>query len=251
MKILNEGTLFNVRRACLAAAISTLALDPVGALAKPAPTTLSSAAARDLFGVWWIDTSITKLAPSDGSTLPFTAAGRARYVKIQSDRKAGRAIDETHKFCLPKGVTRLATTLYPFEIVPSAGQITVFYEENGVFRHFYLGGKHPDKDADNPNFLGDSIANWEGETLVVDTTNLNDKTFLDATGLPHGEKLHVVERYRKLDIGHLENTVTVEDPDFFTKPWSFRVVYSRRPDIRLEEYLCGEKHRDVSRIGLN
>jgi hypothetical protein len=112
-----------------------------------------------------------------------------------------------------------------------------------------LGGAHPSRGDAIIYWNGDEIAHWEGDTLVVDTVNLNDRTFVDATGLPHSTALHVTERLRLLDGGNeLEDVITLEDPVIFTKPWRARFVYERRNDIHIDEFVCGERHRDLSGV---
>ncbi|HMI96142.1 MAG TPA: hypothetical protein VK479_06475, partial [Micropepsaceae bacterium] len=76
----------------------------------------------------------------------------------------------------------------------------------------------------------------------------NDKTFLDATGAPHSDAMKTVERIRKTAPNQLEDVVTVHDPDMFTRDWSARFVYQLRNDVRLTDYVCGEKHRDISAV---
>ena len=71
-----------------------------------------------------------------------------------------------------------------------------------------------------PLWMGDSIGHWEGDTLVADTVNFNDKTWLDRIGHPHSDALHVVERIRRVDHDHLEDDITIDDPKAYTKPWT-------------------------------
>ena len=114
-------------------------------------------------------------------------------------------------------------------------------------RKFYLDQEHP-KNL-KPTYLGHSVGRWEGDTLVVDTIGLNDKTFIDDEGSSHSTQIRVVERIRKINGGReLEDVVTIHDPGVFTKDWSARFVYQPRPDIRIMDYACGEKHRDISSV---
>jgi hypothetical protein len=108
------------------------------------------------------------------------------------------------------------------------------------------GRKHP---ADpNPTFLGDAIGHWEGDTLVVDTVGFNDRTWLDAAGHPHGEKLHVIERYTRSDSNTLRVEATIEDPDFYTKPWTDVTFATWSPGQELLEYICQENNRDLQHL---
>src|SRR3984957_4931466 len=94
--------------------------------------------------------------------------------------------------------------------------------------------------------MGDSAGHWEGDTLVVDTIGLNDRTWIDEVGVIHGQQLHVIERIRKIEGGHaMENLVRIEDPEYFTEPWYARITYAWRPDLRLTEYVCEENNRNM------
>jgi hypothetical protein len=104
----------------------------------------------------------------------------------------------------------------------------------------------PHQPALAPSFMGDSVGHWEGDTLVVDTTGLNDRTWIDEIGVIHGQQLHVIERIRKIEGGHaMENLVRIEDPEYFTEPWYARITYAWRPDLRLTEYVCEENNRNM------
>ena len=83
---------------------------------------------------------------------------------------------------------------------------------------------------------------------MVETGGFNEKTFLDATGAPHTDELTTVERIRKISPTQLEIVITVKDPDYYTREWQARFVYNLRNDLRIEDYVCGEPHRDISGI---
>jgi hypothetical protein len=84
---------------------------------------------------------------------------------------------------------------------------------------------------------------------VIETGGIKAKTFIDATGVPHSEEMTTVERIRKINGGRqLENVVTITDPVTFTRPWGARFVYDAHPGLRLQDYFCGEPHRDINHI---
>jgi hypothetical protein len=208
-------------------------------------------AAQDISGVWWIQRYSARIVPVGGAELPFTAEGRARYeANMQALRSNAIAADESRRNCVPDGVPRILGSPYPFEILQTKGQVTIFYEINRVLRRVLLDT--PQAAQTNldyvPFYSGYSIGRWEGSTLVIETAGFNDKTFVDNSGVPHSAKLTTVERVRKLDDRTLEIVVTVTDPVTFTQPWSARFVYDRRPDVRIEDYVCGDTHRDISHI---
>ena len=88
---------------------------------------------------------------------------------------------------------------------------------------------------------------WEGETLVVETAGFNERTFLDATGLPHSDAMRTIERIRKT-AKELEIVITIHDPEMYERDWQARFVYQERNDVRIEEYACNDNHRDLSAV---
>ena len=181
----------------------------------------------------------------------YTAAGKAAYDKNVAGLKDGSVLDTARRFCVPDGIPRLLGTPYPFEIVQTPGQTTIINELNHAIRVVAMDKPIP-KDEDliaYPYYNGHSVGRWEGDTLTIESAGFNDKTFIDATGAPHSDEIKTVERIRKINGGRqLEDVVTVHDPQMFTRDWSARFVYDKRDDVRLEDYVCGEKHRDLSGV---
>ena len=168
--------------------------------------------------------------------------------KVMQDRQATQGREDPEAKCLPAGVPRI--TPYPFKIVQSPEVIVMLFEGNvHSYRQFLLNRAH-DKDLD-PTWMGDSIASWQGDTLVVDTVNFNDKTWLNGRGAPHTEKLHVIERYSRPDLGHLEAEITMEDPGAFTKPHTFKRTHILSTTWEIHEYVCNEFNVDVDRWSAN
>ena len=93
---------------------------------------------------------------------------------------------------------------------------------------------------------GHSIGHWEKDTLVVDRSNFNDKGLLGFH--PHTENLHMVERYQRMDYGHMKVDITIEDPDAFDKPWNVHMVWDLAPDEDVLEYVCAENNSDVKHL---
>lgn len=215
------------------------------------PATAQGAAAHDVSGVYWITRYSPKIQPVGGGELPFTPAGRAAYDKNIAGLKDGTLKDEARMTCVPDGVPRILGNPYPFEIIHTPGQTTIVYELNHVFRVIVMDKPLRSNEELQivPYFSGYSVGHWEGDTLVLETAGHKEKTFLDATGVPHSDQMTTVERIRRLNGGkQLEDVVTVTDPVMFTKPWSARFVYDSRPEVRLQDYLCGEPHRDIDHV---
>ena len=213
---------------------------------------VAAPAAQDISGIWWANSYQSQFKPEGGGALPFTPAGADTYRKNVASLKDGSVEDAARKFCVPDGVPRILATPYPFQLFQSPGFVTIVYEQNHVFRTIPLDRPVP-KDEElvaYPYYSGNSFGHWEGDTLVVVTKGFNEKTFIDASGVPHSDQLNVTERIRKLNGGEvLEDVATVEDPVMFSKPWSARFVYDLHPEVRIETaYICGEKHRDISRV---
>ena len=157
-----------------------------------------------------------------------------------------RDIDDPTARCLPPGVPRLHSLgLFPMQIVQTPKQIIMLYEYMNVFRVIPMNATHPD-DAE-PTYLGDSVAHWEGDTLVIDVTRFNDKTWLIGGGTFHSENLRVVEKYTRVDKDRINYEATIEDPNVLTKPWVFKSTMMLREGTRLREYVCAENNLEVER----
>jgi hypothetical protein len=100
----------------------------------------------------------------------------------------------------------------------------------------------------HPAYNGTSVGHYEGDTLVVETAGFNGKTFADATGAPQSDAMTTLERIRKIDPNELEVVITVHDPEYYSRDWLARFTYKVRNDVRIEDYLCGEPHRDISMV---
>jgi hypothetical protein len=231
------------------AALTFFALVTCGAMSSASAAGIGP---QDVSGIWWTNSYSSEIRPQGGGPIPFTPAGTDTFRQNMTRLNDGSIEDAARKFCVPDGVPRILATPYPFQVFQSPGFVTIVYEQNHVFRTIPLDRPIP-KDEDlvaYPYYSGNSFGRWEGDTLVVTTKGFNEKTFLDASGLPHSDRLHVTERIRKIKGGKvLEDVATVEDPVMFTKPWSARFVYDSHPEVRIDTaYTCGEKHRDISRV---
>jgi hypothetical protein len=215
------------------------------------PATAWTAAAPDISGTYWAAEYHPKLQPVGGGEIPFTPAGKAAYEMNIAGLKDGSVVDIARKWCVPDGVPRVLATPYPFEIVQSPpGQILIMNELNHQIRAITMDKPLPSYQdlIAEPWYNGHGFGRWEGDTLVIQTRGFNDRTFMDATGLPHTDQLLTTERIRRLSPTQIEDVVTIHDPDYFTRDWSARFTYTLRNDVRLEDYLCGEEHRDISQV---
>jgi hypothetical protein len=207
-------------------------------------------AAQDISGTWWAASYSPAIPIAGGGAPPLNEAGKAAYAKIQAGFKDGSVLDKARRVCTPDGMPRVLATPYPFEIfqIP-AGRVTFLYEMNHQVRNIDMDRPVPSAESliTEPLYNGHSVGHWEGDTLVVESLGFNDKTFLDATGLPHSDEMTTTERLRKIG-NRLEDVITIHDPQFYTRDFTARFVYDLRNDIRLEDYACGDTHRDLSGV---
>ena len=146
--------------------------------------------------------------------------------------------------CMPAGVPGFFTyPVRPVYFLQTAKEVVLIYSGDEQVRHVYLDIAHSEQPK--PSWYGESVGHYEGDTLVVDTIGLNDKTVLDNYRTPHSDKLHVVERYRMVDGGKaMEVAFRVEDPDAFNAPWSAIKRYRRVTEPMFEE-VCAENNRHL------
>ena len=212
-----------------------------GPLIRPAA---SAGDSRDLSGVWYIRLYNRQINSTLGRLPPLTARGKAEWDRRVKAEKDGSPIADASSYCWPHGVPRVMNSPYPIQIIQTAGETVIVHEVAHNVRHIYMDQPHPP--TVTASFMGDSAGHWEGDTLVVDTIGLNDRTWIDEVGVIHGKQIHVIERIRKIEDGHaLENLIRIEDPEFFTEPWYARITYAWRPDLRISEYVCEENNRNM------
>ncbi|HLQ93548.1 MAG TPA: hypothetical protein VK148_26290 [Xanthobacteraceae bacterium] len=207
--------------------------------------------APDLRGVYWTTEYRAKIQLVGGGELPLTPKGKAAYEKNMTGLKNGSIMDEARMVCTPDGPVRNLATPYPFEILQAApGQVIITHELNHQIRAIALDTPVPNHEELMilPYYSGYSFGRYEGDTLVVETLGFKEQTFLDATGAPHTDELKTTERIRKISPNQLEIVVTVHDPEYYTRDWQTRFVYTLRNDIEVEDYICGEPHRDISSV---
>jgi hypothetical protein len=205
----------------------------------------------DISGTYWGTRYNAKVEIVGGGDLPLTTKGKEAYEKNMKGLKDGSIVDDARKFCVPDGPVRTLANPYPFEIVQAPpGQVTLLYELNHQIRVIRMDKPLPKYEelVAYPAYNGFSVGRYDGDALVVETGGFNEKTFLDATGAPHTDELTTVERIRKTSPTELEIVITVKDPDFYTREWQARFTYALRNDLRIEDYNCGEEHRDISHI---
>jgi hypothetical protein len=150
--------------------------------------------------------------------------------------------------CLPVGMPLNETTSIPYRIVQTPGLVVMFHEEfDTAPRQIFTDGRNLPEDP-NPTWMGYSVGKWDGDTLVVETSGFNDKTWLDQMGHPHSELLRLAERFRRLDFGHMTLQITIDDPGAFTRPFTLTRHPKLLSDYTMLEYFCNENERDFQHM---
>jgi hypothetical protein len=142
--------------------------------------------------------------------------------------------------CRPHGVPYILQLNDTVQFLQTPDEIVFLYSREMRWRIVHMNTGHP---ADlKPDYYGHSVGHWQGNTLVIDTIGLNDKTYTDRFGTPHTDKIHVVQRFEVVDADTIHVDFTVEDPGAFTMPWSGIKGY-RRGGNYLEQ-VCAENNRN-------
>jgi len=125
----------------------------------------------------------------------------------------------------------------PFKILQASQGMAILYEEFNYYRQIATDGRsHPKELA--PTWFGYSVGKWDGDSLVVDTRGFNDQTWLDDMGHPHSDAMRTTERFRRIDFGHMELLVTIDDPRSYREPFTMRIDLRLIPDTELIEHIC-------------
>lgn len=148
-------------------------------------------------------------------------AAQASYDAAQAAMKAGKAYNNDEGDCFPAGMPELMTRVWPNETIQLPTMIYMVQMLKHEIRRIYLDGRpHADPEIEPPSYSGDSIGHFEGDMLVVDTTNFETKHHWVMTGIPAGPKLHIVEHIRLKDDGKtMEDTFIMTDPDNWYGDW--------------------------------
>jgi hypothetical protein len=176
----------------------------------------------------------------EGDQIPYLPEAAAK----KKENLANRWTADPEIKCYLPGVPRATYMPYPFQIVQGSSTIMMVYEYAGAVRTINMGKP---TEAPVDSWMGWSNGHWEGNTLVVDVTGLNDQTWFDRAGDFHSDALHVVERYSLLSRDVLNYEVTIEDPKVFSRPWKISMPLYRHVEknAQLMEFRCGEFSEDL------
>jgi hypothetical protein len=220
---------------------------------QKAPAAAAAFNPRDLSGIWMDDHArpnkvverywIYKFTPDEP---PMTAWGQEQFAKVKSGFgehpfPIKETNDPVYLSCQPAGFPRAIAHPFPFQILQVPGEVLVIFEWDSLRHQIFVDGRKHDE-ALGPSYMGDSIGHWEGDTLVADTVNFNEKTWLDRMGHPHSDQLHVIERIRRVDKDHLVDDMTIDDPKAYTKPWSAHLTFAVHRKWTLQEQFCEDEN---------
>jgi hypothetical protein len=194
-------------------------------------------------GIWrlpWITDFGNQMVPEEAE-IPFLDWTRAMY----EYNKASNVAYDPQGFCLPPGGPRAMGTPYPAEFIQQDGRIVIIFEGGAhVWREIHMDGRElPDRESLNPTYFGYSVGHWEGDTLVVEATGFNEKTWLNFAGYMHTDELHTVERFSRPDRNTLHYEATIEDPGAYSEPWTIAWDIPWGEGEELAEYICQENNQ--------
>ncbi|HEY1242502.1 MAG TPA: hypothetical protein VGF16_18200 [Bryobacteraceae bacterium] len=163
---------------------------------------------------------------------------------LYSQRATNFAKESPLSRCLPEGMPLVEMAPAPYKIAETPGVTFMLYERGTTFRQVYTDGRKLPVDP-QPAWMGYSVGRWQNDSFVVETIGLNDRSWLDARGHTHSEALRLTEQFHRMDFGHMEVRLTVDDPQTYTKPFTITLRQTLLPDTDLLEYSCAENEKDV------
>lgn len=178
-----------------------------------------------------------------GATIRLKPAAAALY---QQRRDVLLGAGRPSQQCLPHSIPDAMLPPVVFKIVQNQDLTLILFEEFNHYRQIFTDGRTLPA-GPQPAWFGYSIGRWEGDRFVVTTAGFNDRSWLDDTGHPHSEALKTTERFRRLDFGHMEMQVTIEDVETYLEPFTVTVPFNLQPDTELIEDIC-ENNRDASDV---
>lgn len=208
-----------------------------------APTPRTREGQPDFSGIWAApsDKYLDNLA-ADGAEVPMQPWAAKLYQQRLDDN--GR--DRPSGRCLPHSVTDFDAHFMPKKLIQTPGVLAMLFESYHSYRQILTDGR-PLPEQRDPAWFGYSVGKWERDTLVVETVGINEKTWLDDSGHPHTDALHVTERFRRPDFGHMEVRLTIDDPKAYTRPWTVTIPWEFIADTELLDWVC-ENEKDVQHL---
>jgi hypothetical protein len=169
-------------------------------------------------------------------------AAESRY----RERLATDGAEDPIAHCQPPGSPRIFSLPRPTKIIETPGVMLLLHEHDTTYRQIFTDGR-PLPDEPFPTWMGYSIGRWDHDTFVVTTIGLTDRMWLDVQGHPHTEALVLTERFRRVDVGHMDVEVTYTDPGTFKTPLTITHKLRLLRDQEMIEYFCTDNEKDRHR----
>ncbi|HJT90111.1 MAG TPA: hypothetical protein VJ732_19705 [Bryobacteraceae bacterium] len=237
---------------------------PDGKVNLDAPAPRASDGHPDLSGVWQFRgnrgrNSKEPPTPDTGgppeATFRNVAAGfkdglplRPAAATLLKQRMAQNSKDNPDAHCLPLGLMQLHLHPQPRKIIQTPAELVILYEAQSGIRQVFTDGRPLPENNPDSWWYGYSVGKWDGDTLVVETTGFRDDVWLDINGSPLTHTGKMTERFRRINYGHMEIQVTIEDPSVYTRPWTVKVDHYLMPDTQLIEFICNENERSDAHL---
>lgn len=161
-------------------------------------------------------------------------------------RLAADSVDDPIAHCQPPGSPRILSLPKPTKIVETPGLMLLLHEHDTTYRQIFTDGRPLPEDP-FPTWMGYSIGRWDHDTFVVTTSGVTDRSWLDVAGHPHTEALIMTERFRRIDVGHMDIEVTYMDPGTFKTPLTITRKLRLLPDQEMIEFFCSDNEKDQQR----
>jgi hypothetical protein len=225
-----------------------------------APTPRTPDGKPDLTGVWlneWFYGGQVRRPPAAlpgepppstfgniGANFPNGLPLQPWALALRNERKRLGSKDNPDAHCLPMGLMQFHEHPQPRKMIQTPDVLVILYEGNAGVRQIFTDGRPLPSNEPQPWWYGYSVGRWEGDTLVVDTLGFNGKSWLDLIGHPQSEEMRLTERYRRRDFGHMDIEITVNDPTWYTRPFTVKVTHELQADDDILEYFCNENEKD-------
>ncbi len=200
-------------------------------------------------GIWsqpWITDFAKNLVGGPDAKIPFLP-----WTKAMNDYNAANKVAyDPEGFCLPPGGPRMFGTPYPSQFIQQPKRIVVIFEGGAhVWREIHMDGRPlPPLDDINPTYFGYSVGHWEGDTLVVEATGFNEKTWINFNGTMHTEQLRTIEKFTRPNRDTLHYEATIIDPGAYSKPWTVAWDIPWTAGAELTEYVCQENNQFLLKL---
>jgi hypothetical protein len=190
-------------------------------------------------------TGVWEISRAGGRAGAGRQSGPVLTPEYEAKRKAFLASapdDNETANCLPPGMPRIMGQPYPMEFLFTPGQVTIVIEAYTQVRHIYTDGRKLPEDPEQ-RFQGTSVGRWEGDTLVVETVGFSPLTQIDR-GIPHSDKMRIVERFRLTNPDTMSIETTITDPEVLAAPYTTAMTLARHRTWTIAEYVCEENNRN-------